>query len=180
MRIYTMSGELLCSGSSSTSTFLPTYPRRALVTLEIDVDGDSQMRSSSSDEDEADALFPSANDPPDAQNQPRASTFISELSPPASQDPPDDPEWTSFQTDDMDVSDSHGVPGGDGLRRHVNTAEIFGSSGKVQSPLRDGYEIREDEENAPGYEWTNKKAVEEHQRAMEQVVDRSFNLREEG
>lgn len=148
------------------------------MTLETDVDGDSQMRSSSSDEDEADALFPSANDPPDAQNQPRASAFMSELSPPASQDPPDDPEWTGFQADDMDVTDSHGVSGGDGLQRHVNPAEVFGSSGQIESSLKDDYEIRGDAENAPGYAWTNKKAREEHQRALEQVVDRGFNLRE--
>lgn len=152
----------------------------SVVTLEIDADGDSQMRSSSSDEDEADALFPAANDPPDAQDQPRASTFVSELSPPASQDPPDDPEWTGFQADDMDVTDSHGAPSGDGLQSHLNTAEVFGSSGQVQSPLKDDYEITGDAENAPGYAWTNKKAKEEYQRALEQVVDRSFNLREDG
>lgn len=151
------------------------------MTLEKkDVDGDSQMRSSSSDEDEADALFPSANDPTDAQNQPRASNFVSELSPPASQDPPDDPEWTGFQADDMDVTDSHGAPGSDGLQRHVNTAEVFGSSSQAQSSLKDDYEIRGDAENAPGFAWTNKKAREEYQRALEQVVDRGFNLRKEG
>lgn len=150
------------------------------MTSETDVDGDSQMRSSSSDEDEADALFPSANDPPDAQNQPRASVSMSELSPPASQDLPDDPEWTSFPADDMDVTDNHRAPGGGGLQKHVNPAEVFESSGQVQSPLKDDYEIRGDAENAPGFAWMNKKAREEYQRALEQVVDKGFNLREEG
>ncbi|MCJ1461528.1 hypothetical protein MMC07_000125 [Pseudocyphellaria aurata] len=138
------------------------------------------MRSSSSDEDEVDALFPSANEPPDAQNQPRASNSISELSPPASQDHPDDPEWTGDQADDMDVTDSHGAPGADGMQRHVNLAELIGSGSQTQPPLKDDYRTGVDAENAPGYAWMNKKAREEQQRALEQVVDRGFNLREFG
>lgn len=173
-----MSGGPLCS--DRVQRVFPLRHRRSLITLEVDADGDSQMRTSSSDEDEVDTLFPTANDPTDPQDQPRASTFMSELSPPASQDPPNDPGWTDYQPDDMDVTESHGGPGSDVFQKHVDPADVFGSSGQVQSSLKDDFEIRGDAEHAPGYAWTNKKAREEYQRALEQVVDRGFSLREEG
>ena len=143
---------------------------------EADVDGDSQMRSSSSDEEESEPLFPSANDPTNAQTQAQATVFMPELSPPTSQDPPDENGWSGFQDDDMDLT-GNSAPTDKNVPKHVNPEELFLSVASSKPQAREGYETREEAEHEPGYAWKNPKAREEYSRAMEQVVDKDFSLR---
>lgn len=135
------------------------------------------MRSSSSDGDESEPLFPSANDPTNAHNQPQATTFIPELSPPTSQDHPDENGWSGLQDDDMDITENYGSPADGKLPKHVNPGDLSLNVAPSQPPAKEDYETREDAENEPGYAWKNPKAKEEYSRAMEQVVDKDFSLR---
>ncbi|MCJ1388616.1 hypothetical protein MMC18_001463 [Xylographa bjoerkii] len=41
-------------------------------------------------------------------------------------------------------------------------------------------EERKEAEKEPGWPWKNKKAMDDYQRAMDQVLDKNFNLREFG
>lgn len=140
-----------------------------------DHDGDSQMRASSSDED-SDTMFPTANEPAPAGPDPALSEPLA--SPPTSQDPPD-PIGVSSQADVMDFTESANANiGGNGFD-HPGSGTA-GSAGGIQKPQAKmggfGGEWEMAKEKEPGYAWTNKKARDEYHRAMEQVVDKSFNL----
>lgn len=49
--------------------------------------------------------------------------------------------------------------------------------GLSMTALQDDATRGEDVELEPGYAWSNKKAREEYDRAMEHVVDKTFSLR---
>ncbi len=146
------------------------------LTPSSDPDGDSQMRVSSSDD--SDAMFPTANEPAPA----RSNAVLSEVlaSPPTSQDPPDQ-AGAGFQEDMMDFTESANANiGGNGFDQHSTPAEVAGSTGGSRKPqmkmgsLGRGWEMEKEKE--PGYAWNNKKARDDYHRAMEQVVDKNFNL----
>lgn len=134
------------------------------------------MRSSSSEGDESEALFPSANDPPQAQNQSQTIVFSSELSPPTSQEPPEETGWNGFRDGDMDFSESHGTLNDKNLQKHVSHSDLPVSNTQSKSQATEDYENSEDIEQEPGYTWKNPKAREDYSRAMEQVVDKDFSL----
>ncbi|MCJ1292178.1 hypothetical protein MMC34_003728 [Xylographa carneopallida] len=134
---------------------------------EEDRDGDSQMVSSDSGN-ESDSMFPSASDPPTPQNH--GATNLehlqsSQLSPPNSQDP-FNTNRNVTQEDLMDMSDQQF--GG------LTSAETGNVRGQGSN------EEHKDAEKEPGWAWKNKKAMDEYQRAMDQVLDKNFNLREFG
>lgn len=133
------------------------------------------MRASSSDED-SDTMFPTANEPAPAGPEPALSNPLA--SPPTSQDPPN-PIDSGFQEDVMDFTESANANiGGNGFD-HPGPG-IAGSAGGALKPeakipgLGRGWDLEKEKE--PGYAWNNKKARDEYYRAMEQVVDKSFNL----
>ncbi|MCJ1420888.1 hypothetical protein MMC32_007247 [Xylographa parallela] len=134
---------------------------------EEDRDGDSQMLSSDSGN-ESDSMFPSASDPPTPQN-PSTNTLenlrSSQLSPPNSQDP-FAMDRNIVQEDLMDMSEQ----------------QLGEQSSAGLGTLRGGpsNEEQKEAEKEPGWAWKNKKAMDEYQRAMEQVLDKNFNLREFG
>ena len=119
--------------------------------------------SSSSDADDTETMFPTANDPPNPHNNPMLAPFqTSELSPPTSQDPPDQNGGVVPSEDLMDLTG-----GQDLLNRNGMDEELVTRGGTLKDQ-----EMRE-----PGWAWNNKKAREDCSRAMEQVVDKNFNLR---
>ncbi|MCJ1481393.1 hypothetical protein MMC06_001550 [Schaereria dolodes] len=137
---------------------------------DADADGDSQMRSSS-DENDSDPMFPAASEPTTPQNNDILSQLRqAELSPPNSQDPPvangtvDQKEhredWMDFGEGLVPTEDSNDVP--------------------VDQMVWDSLPSKEINRHLPGYNWKNSRAREEFHRAMEQVVDKGFNLREFG
>lgn len=144
--------------------FLHFLQQNLEFNVKLDADGDSQMRSSS-DEDESEALFPS-DSLPQKQN-PTSSTFTSELSPPASQDAPDE---SGLQDEEMDLTGSHDAATlnkwGGGSKNSLNN--IVG---------KDDDESK-GEEQEPGYAWNNQKAKDDFLRAWDQVTDKNFSLRE--
>lgn len=135
------------------------------INFKLDADGDSQMRSSSDEEDESEALFPS-DSLPQKQN-PTSSTFTSELSPPASQDAPDE---SSFQDEEMDLTGSHDVAT---LKKWVG-----GPTNSLNSIVGKDEDEMKGEEQEPGYAWNNQKAKDDFHRAWDQVTDKNFSLRE--
>ena len=120
--------------------------------------------SSSSDADDTETMFPTANEPSTPQSNPVLVPFqTSELSPPTSQDPPDQ-NGTGLPPEDlMDLSGGQDLLNANGMDEDVAARGV--------SP-RDEEEVMQ-----PGWAWTNKKARDECARAMEQVVDKNFNLR---
>lgn len=134
------------------------------LTVPADVDGDSQMRSSSSsDADDTETMFPEANDPPTPQNNPMLVPFqASELSPPTVQDPPD--------------QNGVGVPSED-LMDLGEVQDLSSRNGMDEDVMARGVGLKEEDMRQPGWTWNNKKARDEYARAMEQVVDKNFNLR---
>ncbi len=117
------------------------------------------MHSSFSDND-SDAMFPSSDH--QLRNGGGALQNTSDLSPPLSQDAPshNDPS-TRLDVDSMDTAASQ-VPGGGRTRDLMTVANILfkGSEKSVE----------------PGHAWKNRKARDDYSRAMDQVLDKSFNL----
>lgn len=122
------------------------------------------MRSSS-DEDESEALFPSDSLP--QKHNPTSSIFTSELSPPASQDAPDE---SGFQDEEMDLTGSH-----DAATSNKWTGNPKNSLNTIVGKVEDE---TKGEEQEPGYAWNNQKAKDEFHRAWDQIADKSFSLRE--
>lgn len=118
---------------------------------------------SSPSEDGSDALFPSADDPPTPQNNDiLAQLRQAELSPPNSQDPPG--QNGAAPVDDlMDVAEVQETENANG--------------GGVPLGMGPPLALDRDAEKEPGYAWKNAKAREEFHRSIEQVLDKSFNLR---
>lgn len=133
------------------------------------------MRSSS-DEDESESLFPSANDPPLGDDMTSSTVFPTELSPPTSQDPPDPTEWEGFQDENPDTIPQEAstmARSKNGADRSGTTHGLNGNSSHAL--FKDEFESSGAEQE-PGYAWKNAKAMEEYQKAMDQVMDRSFSL----
>ncbi|MCJ1384268.1 hypothetical protein MMC17_007384 [Xylographa soralifera] len=134
---------------------------------EEDRDGDSQMLSSDSGN-ESDSMFPSASDPPTPQNL-STNTLehlrSSQLSPPNSQDP-FNMNRNVTQEDLMDMSE-----------QQLGEMSSTGLGNTRGGPSN---EEQKDAEKEPGWAWKNKKAMDDYQRAMDQVLDKNFNLREFG
>lgn len=105
-------------------------------------------------------MFPSEQQ--QSQNPPSSTVFQpSELSPPYSQDPPGSDNVGLGNDDLMDTS----------------TGPVQASSGAAdQVFLGDLMSNGDAQKNEPGWAWKNKKATDEYNRAMEMVVDKSFNL----
>ncbi|KAI9878775.1 MAG: hypothetical protein M1830_010577 [Pleopsidium flavum] len=133
-----------------------------------DADGDSQMHSSpSSAEDETETMFPAANDPPTpTANSLPIHPFNSELSPPTSQDPPNQRNGAATEEDVMDYTSSQQNGNGAAVGEQMVTREAAGRT--------------RDMGKQPGSAWSNTRAAEEYTRAMESVVDQKFSLREFG
>ncbi|KAL8736160.1 MAG: hypothetical protein Q9166_000315 [cf. Caloplaca sp. 2 TL-2023] len=141
-----------------------------------DPEGDVRMQqpsSSEASEDDLNTLFPEANETSNtATLTPRNSNMenlrqFSELSPPTSQDPTDP---RSFGNEPMD----YGMNGGEGSS--PNIMELLGGEASV-GPSNRELSIGERE---PGASWNNRKQKEEEERVGEQLLDKSFNLREFG
>ena len=118
------------------------------------------MQSSSSDND-SDAMFPSANHQTHAPGS-DSLPDISELSPPLSQENvnPNDVA-PQRDIDPMEIGQAQAHRGNAaGEPRIVNNA-FFKDFGRT-------VEL--------GHAWTNRKAREEYSRALDQVLDKSFNL----
>jgi hypothetical protein len=133
------------------------------------------MRTSP-DEDESETLFPSANEPNLGEENIPSTMFPNELSPPASQDPPVSKEWEGVRDESMDL----GPQDAPDMARSKDSGERKGimhglNSSSSLSLLEEDYEPS-GMEHEPGYAWRNAKAVEEHRRAKEQVLDDTFNL----
>lgn len=123
------------------------------------------MQSSpSSVEDETEIMFPTAHDTLTPTKTTLATQpFGSELSPPASQDPPSQRNGAMAEDDVMDYTSN----------------QQNGNGGAVveQSITREVARRARDVERQPGSSWNNPRAAEEYNRAMETVVDQKFNLR---
>ena len=134
------------------------------------------MRASSSEDDDSDAMFPAANEPAPTGLNPTISNLLA--SPPPSQDPAD---AISIGDDVMDFTENANANiGGNGSDQTMRSAGVAGSAeGSQKSLNKTGNSVKEEDvEKQPGYAWKNKKARDEYQRALEQVVDRNFNLSE--
>ena len=135
------------------------------------------MRSASSSSDESEMMFPSADVPPLEQSIPSAGIFASGLSPPTSQDPPEQNGYGGFQEDQMDLEvNDPSIDGGKkevveskGPSRNINSSQAFS---------KDHNEGSGDLRHQPGYAWNNKRAVYEYEKAMQHVADPHFNLSE--
>lgn len=134
------------------------------------------MRASSSEEDDSDTMFPTANEPAPARPNPTLSDLL--VSPSPSQDPTD---AINRGDDVMDFTgNANASIGENGSDQTTRLAGAAGGAGVNQKPLsKAGNSVNgEEAEKQPGYSWKNKKARDEYQRALEQVVDRNFNLSE--
>lgn len=121
----------------------------------IDPQGDSQMHSSSSEDNDYDTMFPN--------EQQQGQLHSSELSPPHSQDPIASSQIDIANDDVMDTV----------------LLEVQGSSGPAdQLSIGSLLSNENTQRSEPGWAWKNKKAREEHARALEQVVDKAFSLSE--
>ncbi|KAL8666967.1 MAG: hypothetical protein Q9168_007363 [Polycauliona sp. 1 TL-2023] len=141
-----------------------------------DPEGDVQMQSSSEgSEDDLDSMFPKANEPSDTTTltpQQNSNLYgnmqqFSELSPPTSQDPTDPRNPSNDQTDSAAKSgEAPGLNIGDLLQ-----GGEFGSASKKDLSVA---------EREPGASWNNNKHRMEEERVKEQLLDRTFSLREFG
>lgn len=133
------------------------------------------MRTSS-DEDESETLFPSANNPPLGDGITSSSMFPTELSPPASQGPPDLTEWESVRDENLDI-----VPqDAPGMARSKDGEERSGATHGLNGSLSNTFFKEEYEpsavEHEPGYAWKNAKATDDYSKATEQVTEKNFSL----
>lgn len=55
--------------------------------------------------------------------------------------------------------------------------DLSNRNGMDEDVVARGVGLREEDMRQPGWAWNNKKARDEYARAMDQVVDKSFNLR---
>ncbi|KAI9711619.1 MAG: hypothetical protein M1812_007142 [Candelaria pacifica] len=152
-------------------------------------DDDSQMHSSPSDDgDDTELMFPSATDPSTPPRTTQTQNFLptAELSPPASQDPREDLEMgNSMDTTVIGTNMSE-----ERLARYITDKLAPSTNGSDLLLTHDNAHAAEnryseqgkksDEENQPGYAWKNKRAQEEFSRAMEQVVDKKWSMRDFG
>lgn len=124
-------------------------------------DADSQMHSASSDNDSD--MFPTADHP--IEGRTLGGSRIAEtanLSPPLSQDTPTQNDHVSQLDEAMDTSVGPTPPG--------NSAMNIGNV--VSQNL--------EHRRLPGAAWNSRKAKEDYARALEMVVDKSFNIKEYG
>ena len=122
------------------------------------------MHSSLSSEDETETKFPTAHDPPTPTTNPHLNqAFSSELSPPSSQDPPPCHHGALAEDDMMDYT-----PG-----QQNGNAVAVGEQAVTRESSR-----KMEMGDKPGAAWNNPRAQEEYGRAMDNVVDQHFNLRE--
>ena len=66
----------------------------------------------------------------------------------------------------MDVGESHTLP----------SDSVAKSGGQMTT--RGASTVDREQEQLPGYAWKNSKAMDEYHRALDQIVDKGFNLRE--
>ncbi|KAK4692787.1 hypothetical protein P7C71_g4482, partial [Lecanoromycetidae sp. Uapishka_2] len=134
--------------------------------MSADLDGDSQMRSSDeSSLDDYDAMFPSEHDPPAAfTHNDLNNGGVASSTPPQSQDP---------KTDAMDTQEGGDAGASTREMGWGNVGSSSGMSGFAQSALAQ-------ESSEPGACWNNRKAREEYERAIRQIEDKGFSLKEFG
>ncbi|KAL8863066.1 MAG: hypothetical protein Q9178_000439 [Gyalolechia marmorata] len=140
-----------------------------------DPEGDVRMQSSSeASEDDLDAMFPKASEPSNTANLTPQNTNItenmrqfSELSPPTSQDPTDP---RGFGNDPMESAANGG---------EASSSNIRGFFENEVSPVASKKDLSV-AEREPGASWNNRKHKDEEDRVKEQLLDKSFSLREFG
>ena len=137
--------------------------------------GDSRMRTSS-DEDESETLFPSANDPPLGEDTAPSSIFSTELSPPASQDPPDPTEWEGVRDENVDIVPQDAQVMARSKDGEERSGVMHGLNGSLfNTPFKADY-VPSAVEHEPGYAWKNAKAADDYFKATEHVTDKNFSL----
>lgn len=119
--------------------------------MSADLDGDSEMLSSSGSESPIGARTPAFDKP-------------TELSPPGSQ--------TASHRESLE-----GTSNGLGSAAGAEPATFTSAYDKL---AKDGSKSGLQGKDAPGASWNNQRAQEEFNRALENVVDRDFSLREFG
>lgn len=147
----------------------------------IDAQGDSHMHSSSSEDNDSDTMFP--NDQQQEQRPPGSNlVHSSELSPPHSQEALGSDrvldlghnQNDAMDTDVCDVLDDSLF--GDSQKE---LGDAQGSSMSAEQLPVDSYISSEHTKKAePGWAWKNRKARDEYNRAMENVIDKNFSLSE--
>ncbi|KAI9844408.1 MAG: hypothetical protein M1837_005609 [Sclerophora amabilis] len=141
-----------------------------------DNDGDAHMRSSSPDVDSEEVMFPTSTS---ANNTYNLATPAGLAKPPTSELSPPENQHNSFfggggtsatgavnTNEGMDLNSSHLLTTGAGPEGRA------GGKGKQR--------VKGEDENEPGYAWSNRRAVEEHARALDALVDPKWNLHEFG
>ncbi|KAL8896205.1 MAG: hypothetical protein Q9207_007822 [Kuettlingeria erythrocarpa] len=136
-----------------------------------DAEGDSHMASSSEGSvDDADSMFPDANEPSTAVQTPQTSNLqykqqFSELSPPASEGPTD-PQLSGYdpmnQANNADVS---------------SFPDAFAGITYVDSQAQGGPSLADQK---PGSSWNSRKHQDEEALVREDLLDKSFSLKEFG
>ena len=139
------------------------------------------MHFSSSEDNDSDAMFP--NDQKQGQ-RPSVSNLIqsSELSPPHSQEASGPDRIVDLGHNQNDAMD---MDAGD-----LSNDNVFGESHKEPGDAQDSFISAEQlpvdslissehtKKAEPGWAWKNRKARDEYNRAMEQVIDKNFSLSE--
>lgn len=150
---------------------------------DIDADGDSTMHSSPDDTD----MFPDENI--STPSTPKLN-LIDELSPPTSLGPPQSNTSVPIMSDavvppaDRDNSflNQNGkrvLARGDGKPGAQDAGKSSGAAQFTpQVHQASGYRW-DKEEDAPGYSWNGKKAMEEYNRSWDAIVDKSFMIKSE-
>ncbi|KAF2691257.1 hypothetical protein K458DRAFT_288676 [Lentithecium fluviatile CBS 122367] len=142
-----------------------------------DADGDSTMNSSP-ELDAEDEMFPD-----EGPSTPRnAASFAldptSELSPPNSQSGPS----TLTRNDSTAFTNSPSMVNANGKRTRIEGAPGTGSgsagaeAGARHTDNATGYQWSK-QEDQPGYEWKNTRAKEDELRALDQIVDKSSQIK---
>lgn len=155
------------------------HPAVAVLTHCVDADGDSTMNSSP-ELDAEDEMFPD-----EGPSTPRnAASFAldpaSELSPPNSQGGPS----TLSRDDATAFANSPSMLNANGKRIRSQASAMPGSgapgtdeaTSHVDSAT--GYEWSKPEDQ-PGYEWKNSRAREEELRALDQIIDKNYQIKSE-
>ena len=137
--------------------------------------------SSSEDGNDSDAMFP--NDQQQQQRPPGSNlAHSSELSPPHSQEasgPDRIVDLGHNQNDAMDTDVGDVIDDDLFGESHKDLVDTQGSSMPAeQLPVESVMSGEHTKKAEPGWAWKNRKAMDEYNRAMEQVVDKNFSLSE--
>ena len=135
------------------------------------------MHASASDDESSEAMFPAANEPAATGQDSALSNLLA--SPPLSQDPSEQVD-AGFPEDAMDSTESASANVGENgfepqFRSVGGISEGAGDGQRPHTRLAKFMRGRE-VDNDVGHTWNSGKAWDEYRRALEQVVDKTFNL----